>query len=192
MVDVELDDAKRIIQQLRADLEKRAVRTTAQTVARRLENKLPDVDLSAVRLPALNAARFGLIDQETLQKAEDRAANRGFVGGFLIGAVVGAVLALIFAPRRGAETRDLIAHTASDVTDKVASVVPTGDSVGGALDSLKAKASDAATKVSETISQQKAEAEDAVAEAQDELAEQADDAEELAEEAAEALDARTE
>ena len=186
MVDVEIGDAKRALHQLRADLEKRAVLGTAQAAAqataRRIEDRIPEA-LHAVQLPDF-AAKLGLVDQKTLQQAEDRAANRGFVGGFLVGALVGAVLALIFAPRRGAETRDLIAHTASDVTERVASVVPGGDSVSEAIDSLKAKATDAAAKVSETIAQEKTEAEDAIAEAQDEVAEQADDAEARGEDAA--------
>jgi len=196
MVDVELGDAKRAIQHLRADLEKRAVRSSAQAAAhaaaRHLEDRLPDVDLSAIKVPGFNPARFGLVDQATLQQAEDRAANRGFVGGFLVGALVGAILALIFAPRRGAETRDLIAHTASDVTEKVTGVVPGGETVSEAIDTLKAKATDAAAKVSETISHDKDEIRDAVAEARDEAAEQADDAQALAEEAAEDLDAKAE
>lgn len=186
MVDVEIGDAKRALHQLRADLEKRAVLGTAQAAAqataRRIEDRIPEA-LHAVQLPDF-AAKLGLVDQKTLQQAEDRAANRGFVGGFLVGALVGAVLALIFAPRRGAETRDLIAHTASDVTERVASVVPGGDSVSEAIDSLKAKATDAAAKVSETIAQEKTEVEDAIAEAQDEAAEQADDAEARVEDAA--------
>ncbi|MGN6484633.1 MAG: YtxH domain-containing protein, partial [Thermomicrobiales bacterium] len=126
MVDVEIGDAKRALHQLRSDLEKRAVlagaQHAAQAAARRIEDRIPDT-LHAVQLPDFAVAKLGLVDQKALQQAEDRAANRGFVGGFLVGALVGAILALIFAPRRGAETRDLIAHTASDVTEKVTGVV---------------------------------------------------------------------
>ena len=42
---------------------------------------------------------------------------------FLAGAGIGAVLALLFAPKSGRETRELIARTATDSRDFVASKV---------------------------------------------------------------------
>lgn len=41
------------------------------------------------------------------EKREKDAANEGFFGGIMLGALLGAIIALIFAPRRGDETRQL-------------------------------------------------------------------------------------
>ena len=45
---------------------------------------------------------------------------------FLAGAGIGAVLALLFAPKSGRETRELIARTATDSKDFVAGKVAAG------------------------------------------------------------------
>ncbi len=45
---------------------------------------------------------------------------------FLAGAGIGAVLALLFAPKSGRETRELIARTATDSKDFLASKVSEG------------------------------------------------------------------
>jgi gas vesicle protein len=45
---------------------------------------------------------------------------------FVAGAGIGAVLALLFAPKSGRETRELIARTATDSRDFVASKVTEG------------------------------------------------------------------
>ena len=45
---------------------------------------------------------------------------------FLAGAGIGAVLALLFAPKSGRETRELIARTATDSRDFVANKVTEG------------------------------------------------------------------
>jgi gas vesicle protein len=45
---------------------------------------------------------------------------------FLAGAGIGAVLALLFAPKSGRETRELIARTATDSRDFIASKVSEG------------------------------------------------------------------
>jgi gas vesicle protein len=45
---------------------------------------------------------------------------------FLAGAGIGAVLALLFAPKSGRETRDMIARTANDGRDFVANKVTEG------------------------------------------------------------------
>ncbi len=49
--------------------------------------------------------------------AEDNGASK--VGFFLAGLGIGAVLALLFAPRSGKETRDLIAQKAEEGRDFV-------------------------------------------------------------------------
>ena len=48
---------------------------------------------------------------------------------FLAGAGIGAVLALLFAPKSGRETRDLIARTATDSRDFVSNKVTEGRQV---------------------------------------------------------------
>jgi len=45
---------------------------------------------------------------------------------FLTGAGIGAVLALLFAPKSGRETRDLIARTATDSRDYITNKVTEG------------------------------------------------------------------
>jgi gas vesicle protein len=48
---------------------------------------------------------------------------------FLAGASIGAVVALLFAPKSGRETRDLIARTATDGRDFISSKVTEGRQV---------------------------------------------------------------
>lgn len=43
----------------------------------------------------------------------------GFLGGVILGVVLGAILALIFAPRSGSETREMVASTVDDFKHKV-------------------------------------------------------------------------
>lgn len=43
----------------------------------------------------------------------------GFVGGLLLGVVLGAILALLFAPKSGQQTRDMVSQTVTDLKDKV-------------------------------------------------------------------------
>lgn len=43
----------------------------------------------------------------------------GFVGGLLLGVVLGAILALLFAPKSGQDTREIVAQTVGDLKDKV-------------------------------------------------------------------------
>lgn len=74
---------------------------------------------------------LSLDDLNFLQKREEDAASKGFLGGFLLGAIVGAVVALIFAPQKGEETRELVAGAAGDLkvkaTDLVHQTMPNGD-----------------------------------------------------------------
>jgi gas vesicle protein len=162
----------------------------AREVARQLRKRLDPaalagrVDLSMVadRIP-----KQVILGSPAVREAEARAANRGFVGGFLAGAAVGALLALIFAPRRGAETRDLIVHAASDVGEKVSGVVAHGDAVSEAIDTLKSKAEDAMKGVSGTLGH-----DDETSDAPAEEGERAEDPGELAEDIAEATDPKAE
>src|SRR5262249_47549118 len=50
---------------------------------------------------------------------------------FVAGAGIGAVLALLFAPKSGRETRELIARTANDSRDFLTNKVTEGRQVGG-------------------------------------------------------------
>ena len=58
-----------------------------------------------------------------LKEREDHAATQGFVGGLLLGTLLGIVLALVFAPRRGDETRAAVAHKAADAKDLAVNLV---------------------------------------------------------------------
>lgn len=43
----------------------------------------------------------------------------GFVGGLLLGVILGAIIALLFAPKSGQGTRELVSQTVGDLKDKV-------------------------------------------------------------------------
>ena len=58
-----------------------------------------------------------------LKEREDHAATQGFVGGLLLGTLLGIVLALVFAPRRGEETRAAVANKAVDARDLAVNLV---------------------------------------------------------------------
>jgi len=80
------------------------------------------------------------IDLSFLQKKrEEEAESRGFLGGFLFGVVVGALIALIFAPQKGRQTRELVADAAGSLKGRATELVhqarsgdenTTGQSVG--------------------------------------------------------------
>lgn len=78
------------------------------------------VDLDLGKLRNLN---LDDIDLNLVRKREEEAASRGFVGGFLLGAVAGALIALIFAPQKGGETRELVAGTAGDLKGRALNLV---------------------------------------------------------------------
>lgn len=63
------------------------------------------------------------LEQLDQQQREETASTEGFVGGVLLGIVVGAILALIFAPRPGNETREMVAETASGLVHKAEELV---------------------------------------------------------------------
>lgn len=75
--------------------------------------KLKDVDLSKLKHMALREQ----------QEREEQAASEGFIGGMLLGIVVGALLALIFAPKSGSETREMVADTASGLKHRAEGLV---------------------------------------------------------------------
>lgn len=43
----------------------------------------------------------------------------GFVGGLVLGVVLGAILALLFAPKSGEDTRELVVQTVGDIKDQI-------------------------------------------------------------------------
>jgi len=75
---------------------------------------------------------------------------------FLAGAGIGAVLALLFAPKSGRETRELLARTANDSRDFIANKVTEGRQV---VDERRRKLSDDFTtfmdKSKEAVQRQK-------------------------------------
>jgi gas vesicle protein len=79
---------------------------------------------------------------------------------FLAGAGIGAVLALLFAPKSGRETREMIARTATDSRDFIANKVSEGRSVveeksrklGDDFNSFLEKSKDAVSRQKEQLS----------------------------------------
>jgi hypothetical protein len=96
-----------------------------------LEALLKDIDLSKLDKEQLRNVDFSRgkkkvrkqLEQLDHRKREEEAAGEGFLGGVLLGIVVGAILALIFAPRSGSETREMVAGTASDLKHKAEGLV---------------------------------------------------------------------
>lgn len=86
--------------------------------AKKARKQIGNLDLSSLRGMHLED-----VDLNFLRKREEEAASKGFLGGFLLGVLVGAVIALVFAPRRGEETRELVAHTAGDLKVKATDLV---------------------------------------------------------------------
>ena len=88
---------------------------------------------------------------------------------FLLGAATGAAAALLFAPRSGKETRQLLTDKIEDVADRAPEPIRT------AAEPIVDAAEDAYTKVSGKASQAKPETDDIkakIAQARDALAEQ--------------------
>jgi hypothetical protein len=96
-----------------------------------VEKLLRDVDLRKFDAEQLRHIDFSKgrkkvrkqLEQIDHRKREEEAAGEGFLGGVLLGVVVGAILALIFAPRSGSETRDIVAGTATDLKHKAEGLV---------------------------------------------------------------------
>ncbi len=89
---------------------------------------LPDMDVRKARrrLPELDTKkarkRLSEIDLEALRR-EDEATNNGFFGGFGLGLLVGAILALVFAPMKGEQTRELVTERAVQLKEKATDLV---------------------------------------------------------------------
>jgi gas vesicle protein len=64
----------------------------------------------------------------------------GFGIGLLTGAVIGGVIALLYAPKTGKETRQLIRDKATEVVDEVR------EKTSGVMDTVKEAASEASRK----------------------------------------------
>ena len=52
----------------------------------------------------------------------ERDSGTNFVVGFFFGALVGAAIGLLYAPKPGRETRDIMRHKADEATEKVREV----------------------------------------------------------------------
>lgn len=94
-----------------------------------VQGHLHDLDLGGLKDVDLKKSGKQLKKQMRnldMEKREQDAANEGFVGGVLLGIVVGAVLALIFAPKSGSETREMVAETATDLKHKAEELVGQG------------------------------------------------------------------
>jgi gas vesicle protein len=63
------------------------------------------------------------LDLRFIREREDEAATKGFFGGLMLGILLGVVLALVFAPRRGDETRAAVMEKAGDLKHKAAEMV---------------------------------------------------------------------
>jgi hypothetical protein len=96
-----------------------------------IEKILKDVDLSRfdkeqLRQVDLSAGKKKIrkqLEQLDVRQREEEAASEGFLGGVLLGIVVGAILALIFAPKSGSETREMVAETATGLMHKAEDLV---------------------------------------------------------------------
>lgn len=77
------------------------------------------VDFAKLRDLNLDDIDLGFLQK----KREDEAESRGFLGGFLFGAVVGALIALIFAPQKGQQTRELVVEAAGSLKGKATELV---------------------------------------------------------------------
>jgi hypothetical protein len=96
-----------------------------------LEKLLKDIDLSRFDKNQLKYIDFSKGTKKVrqqlkhldTQQREEEAASEGFLGGLILGVIVGAVLALIFAPRSGSETREIVAKTATDLSHKAEGLV---------------------------------------------------------------------
>ena len=64
----------------------------------------------------------------------------GFGIGLLVGAVIGGVIALLYAPKTGKETRQLIKDKATEVVDTVK------EATSGVIDTVKESASEVSRK----------------------------------------------
>lgn len=86
-----------------------------------LETQLKDFDLSKLKGLDFKKQKKEIrrqLEELDARKREEEAANEGFLGGLVLGIVIGAIVALIFAPKSGSETREMVAETATDLKHK--------------------------------------------------------------------------
>jgi len=73
-------------------------------------------------------------------------------GAFLLGGLIGAVLGLLFAPRSGKETREMLTERANDYWGQAGEMYATGmDKVSDVVDSGKATATEKSEQLREKI-----------------------------------------
>ncbi|MGB3305470.1 MAG: YtxH domain-containing protein [Thermomicrobiales bacterium] len=143
------------------------IRDLRDTATRRARQQLEQLDLgnrARHQLEQMDIARYlpknATVDWDFIHEREERAASRGFLAGVALGALVGAVLALVFAPRRGAETRETIAEAAGDLKEKATEFVghareqasEPGANVSDFQSKLEEKVSDAADSTKDMLS----------------------------------------
>lgn len=106
-----------------------------------LEAQLKDFDFSKLKGMDFKKQKKEIrrqLEAMDARKREEKAANEGFLGGLVLGIVVGAVAALIFAPKSGSETREMVAETATDLKHKAEEL--TGQAKDAAEDAASGKA----------------------------------------------------
>ncbi len=93
-----------------------------------------------------------------------RSCNSGAVlGGFLAGVLIGGAIALLFAPRSGAETREMIRDFVDDEIDMVKDKAAAArDYVEGEIDRYKRKARRAVGQVEAMVEEAKERVEDEI------------------------------
>src|SRR5688572_9168285 len=91
-------------------------------------------------MPAFSRGLVLLFSRSLLKESTMRESGGGDkVLYFLVGAGVGTVLGLLFAPKSGRETREIIARTANDSRDYLTTKVSEGKQF---IDESKRKVSD--------------------------------------------------
>lgn len=98
-----------------------------------LEGLINSIDFSKVDTKKLNKIDFSKGVENARKQLEQLPKVRltteppvqehnegGFVGGLLLGVVLGAILALLFAPKSGQATREMVGQTVTDIRDMVA------------------------------------------------------------------------
>ncbi|HWV35651.1 MAG TPA: YtxH domain-containing protein [Thermomicrobiales bacterium] len=91
-----------------------------------LEAQLKDFDFGKLKDLDFKKQRKEIrrqLEELDARKREEDAANEGFLGGLLLGVVIGAIIALIFAPKSGSETREMVADTATGLKHKAEEMV---------------------------------------------------------------------